>query len=398
MRFRAYVWGLGAMCCMMWSCQEKIPDGYATEDTSSYRAVDETPKDSTPEHEEPAPCEEMRSCITLAERARAAGEIERALPFAHQACLLERTTCVYEVGVLIMLDRYGPMRELAGELCKEHTPTGKVSMCAAVATSYLEDEPTDFAASYQFASMGCERGDVESCYTIALGLNTGWYDQPNGTTQAFSIYERLCHEQEHMSSCQNLGVMHASPGEFEDPDEAVRLYTLTCSRGNVRACVDVGARLYTGRDVPMDKKRGMELLEQACADEKGAGYGCAIYGEYLYTEATDAGADRAELERAFNVFERSCEAGSARGCFWGAKRGMSQPMLMSSDTRTLRYTRARQLAATQCEKMHRGKECEVLSELLMWLDAGIMDEQASAHDHKLACTYDVRTCHEDELP
>ena len=97
-------------------------------------------------------------------------------------------------------------------------------------------------------------------------------------------------------------------GLSEDPEEAVRLYRLSCDGGNMRGCTNLGVLYDEGLGVTQDYARAYTLYEQAC--DGGDAGGCTVLGA-LY--ANGQGVDR-NWQRALTLFEKGCEGGEEIGC------------------------------------------------------------------------------------
>ncbi|MBL8912604.1 MAG: sel1 repeat family protein [Archangium sp.] len=80
-----------------------------------------------------------------------------------------------------------------------------------------------------------------------------------------------------------------------------------CDRDQLAACEALGDDLLYGRTGPVDRPRGIAILEETCS--RKAGQGCAILGAALL-----ASGDAKEKARAEVVLRRGCDLKSADAC------------------------------------------------------------------------------------
>ena len=155
---------------------------------------------------------------------------------------------------------------------------------------------------------GCDGGDAESCFDLAL-----LYDKGEGVGQdharAAKLYEQACNGGD-ARGCMYLGLAYSEgEGVPQDHARAAQFYQQACDRGLVGACYNLGLAYSAGEGVPMDRTRAVELYQQAC--DGGAAEGCTNLG-YLYGEGYGVRKDSAQ---AAELFQRACDGGAAMGCY-----------------------------------------------------------------------------------
>jgi TPR repeat protein len=84
---------------------------------------------------------------------------------------------------------------------------------------------------------------------------------------------------------------------------------LACDRGQVLACVDLGATLATGDALRRDEPRAAALFVRAC--DAGEPAGCVGAGR-MYEYARGVARDE---PRAYALYDRACAARSLTGCY-----------------------------------------------------------------------------------
>eukprot|EP00050_Salpingoeca_kvevrii_P018350 m.73112 g.73112 ORF g.73112 m.73112 type:complete len:223 (+) comp8024_c0_seq1:715-1383(+) len=131
---------------------------------------------------------------------------------------------------------------------------------------------------------------------------------------AAEIFERLCREQDHASSCFDLGMLNLNGRGMEkgkvDVPEALRLFDKACGGGNAAGCNNAGLLYKSGKHgVPKDTKRAEKLFKSACDDYFPNG---CFNLSALYLQGTpEVPQDKAQ---AFAYAKRACELGHLWGC------------------------------------------------------------------------------------
>lgn len=126
----------------------------------------------------------------------------------------------------------------------------------------------------------CENGHAPSCHTLALWLETGFFDVVPDRAEARSLYEKAC-ELGRGVSCFARGQMHL----VDDSSStgyvlAGALYERGCGLGDMGSCDGLARMLESGLGMTADPDSALVLYRLAC---ESASLGCmrvqAIEGE-----------------------------------------------------------------------------------------------------------------------
>jgi uncharacterized protein len=96
----------------------------------------------------------------------------------------------------------------------------------------------------------------------------------------------------------------------------VEAFQRACDLKNEINCAMLAINYASGRGVPRDGAKALDLATKACA--AGAPVGCTVVGN-VYDKGMGVAADRA---RATKLFERACNAGDSTGCIQAAQAYM----------------------------------------------------------------------------
>lgn len=102
----------------------------------------------------------------------------------------------------------------------------------------------------------CDRGIAASCAILAARSHDTW---------AVQLYERACDLRD-ASSCTTAARFHAS-GKGVPPDRAKQMELLTkaCRFGQPESCSTPAKAFATGNGVPRDEHKATELWERGCS-------------------------------------------------------------------------------------------------------------------------------------
>lgn len=119
------------------------------------------------------------------------------------------------------------------------------------------------AANAQYEA-ACEGGDRRGCLAAATNYRTG-NTIPQDYETAALWYERAC-QGGAGEGCSALGYL-ANRGLGQSQDYAASLlhYQAGCDLGDLSGCAGAGNMLLTGTGVRHDRRKGAQLLRQACS-------------------------------------------------------------------------------------------------------------------------------------
>lgn len=175
----------------------------------------------------------------------------------------------------------------------------------------------DFGVAYAAYVEGCEGGFPKSCENLALLYENG-RGVPQSHERAVALYRRACTDgpggEADSEGCVNLAQA------IDDPKESVRLLAMVCDRkpdssevdsGSqiARACALLGVAYLDGRGVSADVDRAIELSESAC--DAGSMMGCYNLGT-IYANGEKVPRND---EKAAEYYRRGCDGDDADSCF-----------------------------------------------------------------------------------
>ena len=178
--------------------------------------------------------------------------------------------------------------------------------------------------------------------------------------------------------CRRYGDALKARGEAADATAALDVYQAACDRGNLVACCKLGLLLGSPREgVKADQKKAVALFDQACSKESADG--CTWLG-YAHEMGWATGA-LSGLERARQLYEKSCKAGDDLGCAYLASALGSGRGVARDERRAKELSDNASAGLTQGCDRGEGEKCAAL---------GFVYEAASAPD-QAATTY-TRAC------
>jgi TPR repeat protein len=165
--------------------------------------------------------------------------------------------------------------------------------------------------------LGCDLGDGEGCYLLALELGN--------TRYGAAAYREAC-DGGNALACTNLGWMYERGiGVPLDYEAAMRLYKKgcdgsACTGPNNTGCLNLGRLYRDGTGVPVDLPRAFRIFRELCArtprpaDEQDAtnlARACSLAGTAsLLAEGTPR-----NIPDAITLMEKGCNAGDNFGCY-----------------------------------------------------------------------------------
>jgi TPR repeat protein len=112
-----------------------------------------------------------------------------------------------------------------------------------------------------------------------------------------------------LRACSQLGVCYRDGTDVpKDLAQAVRMFRRACDGGHMPGCSNLGVAYANGDSVTKDPVRAATLFKQAC--EGGYAEACVAIG-VAYANADGVPKD---LARTVNLFKQACDGGAAKGC------------------------------------------------------------------------------------
>ncbi len=154
--------------------------------------------------------------------------------------------------------------------------------------------------------IGQDDPEAERCFAAVRGrTSTGSTTLTDCRAGGLGACETRCRQGE-LRSCRDLG--RAMANERGDDACAVKLWELTCERGEPQACMDLAAHLTARGTGAGDHDRAKSALQRSC--EVGWGAGCTALGRLMLR----TGSGPSDVARALQVLERACDRGHGTGC------------------------------------------------------------------------------------
>ena len=111
--------------------------------------------------------------------------------------------------------------------------------------------------------IACEGGDMRGCMSLAHNFRTG-NRIPQDFDQAVNYYALAC-QGDLAEGCSALGYMaNKGLGLEQSYPQSLEFYERGCDLGDQSGCAGAGNLLLTGTGVDQDRRRGGNLLRQAC--------------------------------------------------------------------------------------------------------------------------------------
>jgi TPR repeat protein len=165
--------------------------------------------------------------------------------------------------------------------------------------------------------LGCDLGDGEGCYLLALELGNTQYGA--------AAYKEAC-DGGNALACTNLGWMYErGTGVPVDHEAALRLYKRgcdgsACTGPNNTGCINLGRMYRDGTGIPQDLARANRIFRELCdrrprendeQDASNLSRACSLAGT---ASLLGHGTPR-DIPLALNLLEKGCAAGDTFGCF-----------------------------------------------------------------------------------
>jgi hypothetical protein len=180
---------------------------------------------------------------------------------------------------------------------------GNASCCANASLAYMLglDAPQDDAKASQFASKGCDLGDMQACWSYGVDLKR------SNRPKAIELMTRACNAGVR-SACVDVAGLYEARYESnvaKDLARAVKYYMRGCYAGVSYACGDAGEILLKGApDVPADPARASRLLVSSCTSQYSSANHCYQAG-LVFEQGNGVPAD---ANRAKSYYKRACKS------------------------------------------------------------------------------------------
>lgn len=122
---------------------------------------------------------------------------------------------------------------------------------------------------------------------------------------ALKKLESSCEKGE-MQDCTLAGKMYIDADKGE---KAISLFEKSCSQNFIPGCTALGATYYSGLGkVQTDKKKGIEILTDACDKKEGGACGVLAYA-YMMGDGVQT-----DYKKAMKIFRLLCDKKNAEAC------------------------------------------------------------------------------------
>jgi TPR repeat protein len=141
----------------------------------------------------------------------------------------------------------------------------EIKFCGALgqAVTHWKIEP-QFAATRTLLDHACQEQDLSSCYMLAMALEDGSLGNVD-YDRAAALHWALCHQRDHLPSCNALGYMAVlGRGDEKDPRKGSMLFYVACSRGYGPACDSMGEATEKGWGVPASPQKALPFYDRGC--------------------------------------------------------------------------------------------------------------------------------------
>jgi TPR repeat protein len=170
----------------------------------------------------------------------------------------------------------------------------------------------DTQETYRLLAKSCELGDGEACTTYGATLLAG-QDIDRDPVKAVKILDRGC-QLGAEKSCRALGgaLLAGYPGVAPDDKKAAKALLKSCEGGDLSGCAVLGVAYATGRGLPQNPKRGLELMKKAC--DEGATEATATGCYYLAVSYAKGEGIAQSYSEAAKYYERACDRSWGEAC------------------------------------------------------------------------------------
>jgi TPR repeat protein len=196
--------------------------------------------------------------------------LEKAAAIYSKACAAGGAlACVYEGRALSNGDGVPKDPAKAAAQWRQGCDGGNMLGCYFLGAMYEAGTgvPLDFERAAAFYQKAIDGGEGQGLYGLGTMLlqGRGFPKTEANDVRAFDLLSRACKQGE-MQSCTNVGFMFLiGRGTKKDPVKAADFSDLACSKAHLpMACLNLGICLEEGVGRPRDRKRGRELVRQAC--------------------------------------------------------------------------------------------------------------------------------------
>jgi uncharacterized protein len=182
--------------------------------------------------------------------------------------------------------------------------------------------PRDEAKALQLFEKACDYGDLAGCLLASNILTSGWSpaDPAKGERLLQQGIRRDRDENARRRRACDAGDavvcyelartrVGSTPDKSGREPTYVELFQKGCDRGDAPSCFRVARALSSGRDVPRDMDKAMQLLRRTC----DAGYweACLYLGR-MYSDGSEGVPQ--DAAKAAELFQRSCDGHEPIGC------------------------------------------------------------------------------------
>jgi TPR repeat protein len=186
---------------------------------------------------------------------------------------------------------------------------GDSSACVDYGFNLEPKEPAKAVAVYRDA---CKKNVLAACSNLALMLRDA-RGAPKNLAEAAAVAKKAC-DGKNAPGCFHLGLVKDAANDFP---AATKAYEAACGLQVFQGCTNFAINLIKGVGVTADPKRGLELLETACAEsvKKGVQYpslrSCLVLGQ-LYEQGTKGVV--ANADAAKRLYKVACYGGLEEAC------------------------------------------------------------------------------------
>jgi TPR repeat protein len=170
----------------------------------------------------------------------------------------------------------------------------------------------DTQETYRLLGKACELGDGEACTTYGATLLAG-HDIERDPAKAVKMLDRGC-QLGAVKACRALGgaLLSGYPEVATDDKKAAKALRKSCDGGDLSGCAVLGVAYATGRGVPQDHKRGIELMQRAC--DEGSNEATATGCYYLGLSYAKGEGIAQSYSEAAKYYERACDRSWGEAC------------------------------------------------------------------------------------
>jgi hypothetical protein len=194
---------------------------------------------------------------------------------------------------------------------------------------------------------GCELGDADGCFGVAMALRSKPSAAPDGPgvaaalRKATVLYDEDCGRAV-AKSCTSAGFLYLRGPDVTSAQEGMRRLERGCALGDWIACTAGANRYRKGDGVPRDLTRAARLHGRAC-ERHGSASDCCFAGTLQLDPSSESAS-----QPALTYLARACEAGAIQACVtaWALGHGASGAL-----------QEAAQAVARACDWPSKGADC-----------------------------------------